>query len=425
MTLGADDLSVLDRLKLALDAEALPSGARDHATHLIRRLSSPVRIACLGRGQSGKSELINMFVGRRVIPTDRKLPTLEVVWGAAERLSITAANGAVSDVGLDRLNDAGLSSAAFLRIELPVEILKRISFLEVTPDGAPAEQRAAIDWAIRRTDIALWCTQSFTNDERELWSRVPDSLKDHAFLVLSKADKLGAEGTLSDRIAALEEIVSEEFHSLFPVATLHALAACRDDGSTDTNMRQASGGGALTDEVLRHADRGRRADMDSAYLFLSRYQVRSDPRAMASEARVPSRPSPQAESAPAPKPEAAQSMERTVAQSSLSPEAERVFADGVRFLRRRGDGILATAAENGAGTPRPVIDQCVDTVEHLVDLFSQGENDDADTDDFIDELSEAAEMMVLMQLEDGDAPAADAATLLLQLRRDMETRLAA
>ena len=74
---------------------------------------------------------------------------------------------------------------------------------------------------------------------------------------------------------------------------------------------------------------------------------------------------------------------------------------------------------------KSLIDQCVDTVEHLVDLFSQADSDDPVTDAFIDELAEAAEMMVLMQVEDGDAPAADAVTLLLQLRRDMELRLAA
>ncbi len=43
----------------------------------------------------------------------------------------------------------------------------------------------------------------------------------------------------------------------------------------------------------------------------------------------------------------------------------------------------------------------------------------------IDELAEAQDMMVLMQVEDGDGPAADAVTLLVQLRRDMEMQLAA
>ncbi len=427
MKRDTDDLSVLERLNLALETEALPAGAREHATHLIRRLSSPVRVACLGLSKSGKSQLINMFVGHRLIPTDRVLPTLEVVWADAPHVKITQADGSVVDAGIDQLASADLAQAAFLRIGFPSEILKRISLLEVTPEGAMSEQRAAIDWAIRRTDIALWCSQSFGPSEKDLWSRVPDSLKDHAFLVLTKADILGAEGKLGGLIAALDGVVAEEFHSLFPVATLHALAAIRSDGTVDDAKRLASGGGGLTVEVLKHADRGRRADMDSAYLFLSRYQVRSDPR-KAAEARTPSRPSPLEDVDPVVEPivqPVADAPQPTAEPAAEMPANVTLFADGVRFLRRRGAGLVETAASLGPGNAKPLIDQCVDTVEHLVDLFSQDETDDPVTDAFIDELAEAAEIMVLMQLEDGDAPAADAVTLLLQLRRDMELKLAA
>lgn len=448
MQKGPDDISVLDRLKLAVEAEALPASAREHATHLIRRLSSPVRVACLGQRQSGKSELINMFAGRRVIPTDRPLPTLELVWGEQPLVSITGADGSVTDAGLDILSDPQLGDAAFVRIAAPIDILRRISLLEVAPEGDPSEQRAAIDWAIRRTDIALWCSQAFGAVERDLWSRVPDSLKDHAFLVLTMADKLGAAGTLQERIAELDLIVSEEFHSLFAVATLHALAACGPDGQRDEIRFETSGGAPLFQEVLRHADRGRRADMDSAYLFLSRYQVRTDPRKVADTARAVSRAPDAEETARA---ETVANAARPVSQPvppvtapptqgpnstsaspvvSATPVAQAapdmtIFSDAVRFLRRRGAGLADTAGSLGPGNARPLIDQCVDTVEHLVDLFSQDESGNPEADAFMDDLAEAAEMMVLMQLEDGDAPAADAVTLLLQLRRDMETRLAA
>ena len=38
---------------------------------------------------------------------------------------------------------------------------------------------------------------------------------------------------------------------------------------------------------------------------------------------------------------------------------------------------------------------------------------------------DAADVILLMQSEDGEVPAADAVTLLLQLRRELEARLAA
>ena len=67
----------------------------------------------------------------------------------------------------------------------------------------------------------------------------------------------------------------------------------------------------------------------------------------------------------------------------------------------------------------------VDAVEHLVDVFSDDESGCPAADEFLDDLTEASDLMVLMQVEEGDAPAADAVTLLLQLRREMEMKLAA
>ena len=254
---SASDDTVIDRLQGALDGETMPKAARDYALHLLNRLSQPVRVSILGTPRSGKSELVNMFVGRRLIPMDAALPTTEFVWAAEEAMTVTGADGSVNrfdKIDLEALSDG---SAAFLKLELPVDILKRINLLEVVTNGAHEEIESAIDWAVRRTDIALWCSQAFSPSEQAVWSRVPDSLKDHAFLVLTKADVLSAEKVLSTRVAELESIVAEEFHSLFAVATLQAVEA-KSGADVDEAMFHASGGGALTSEILRHAERGRR-----------------------------------------------------------------------------------------------------------------------------------------------------------------------
>jgi len=60
-----------------------------------------------------------------------------------------------------------------------------------------------------------------------------------------------------------------------------------------------------------------------------------------------------------------------------------------------------------------------------VDLFCDDDMGCPAAEGFLDELTEASELMVLMQAESGDTPAADAVTLLLQLRREMEMKLAA
>ena len=102
-----------------------------------------------------------------------------------------------------------------------------------------------------------------------------------------------------------------------------------------------------------------------------------------------------------------------------------LFSDAIRFLRRRGDSLATSAEELGEGKAQALIGNCVSAVEHLVDLFSEDDSGCEAADAFIDDLAEAQDMMVLMQVEEGDGPAADAVTLLLQLRRDMEMQLAA
>ncbi|MGR3291699.1 MAG: hypothetical protein ACU0C9_10970, partial [Paracoccaceae bacterium] len=72
-----------------------------------------------------------------------------------------------------------------------------------------------------------------------------------------------------------------------------------------------------------------------------------------------------------------------------------------------------------------ILDECVNTANQLVEIFESGSSTHSDCQELHDDLMEAADMMLLMQLEQGDGPAADAVTLLLQLRREMETSLAA
>ncbi len=422
---NAPDDTVVERLEFALETASLPKAALDHAAHLLKRLSSPVRVSLLGRPGSGKSELLNMFVGRRVLSKDAKHATLELGFGETEQIIATLVNGKkVTRPGTDVSVDLG-GAAAFIRVELPLPLLQRVSFLEVVTDGSIGELKSAIDWAVRRTDIALWCTQAFTSDEKRLWTRVPDSLKDHAFLVLTKADVLSAENELSARITQLETVVAEEFHSLFAVATLQAIKAHKPDGALDEAVYHASGGGALSAEILRHAERGRRADIDSAHLFLARYQVRPVEVKTAPKPDAPAAPAAKAQSAPAP--EKVVETPKEAANFDAAPSVENIelFTNAARFLRKRGDSLTGVVADAEPGKVAPIVAQCVEVVDQLIDQFAQDDMDCPAADAFIDDLTEAQELMVLMQVESGDAPAADAVTLLLQLRRDIESNMAA
>ena len=423
----SSDETVIERLQAALVSQTMPKAARQYAQHLLNRLSQPVRVTVLGAPHSGKSELVNMFAGRRLIPKDSVLPTTEIVWGEVEAMTVTVADGSVQRFDGIELKQISGKDVAFLKLELPEEILKRINLLEVVTNGAVDELESAVDWAVRRTDIALWCSQEFGEDEQSVWARVPDSLKDHAFLVLTKADELSAKKVLSKRVADLESIVAEEFHSLFAVATLQAVTATSKK-NLDEGKFHASGGAALTSEVLRHAERGRRADFDSAHMFLARYRQSSGKSLQASAAPQLVEESNPPAVEPAPENAKADNVKKPAAVPATEiPKVENIalYTEAMRFLKRRGDSLTTAVSSMGEGKAKPLVDTCVDAVEHLVDLFSQDDSGCEAVDAFLDDLAEASDMMVLMQVEDGDGPAADAVTLLLQLRRDMEMQLAA
>lgn len=438
----APDDSVIERLEFALTSDVLPKTARDHAGDLLRRLTSPVRVTFFGKPGSGKSELINMFAGKRLLPKGARLPSTEVVHGPHEKITMTTPDGALHAFDELDFSRPDLAKAAFIRVELPLPILEQINLLEVVTTGDVSAMAAAVDWGVKRTEIALWCTQEFDEQEQVIWSRVPDTLKDHAFLVLSKADELSAQKVFTKRIAALESIVSEEFHSLFAVATLQAVEAHGADGTRDKKKFQASGGAALSAEVLRHAERGRRADVDSAELFLARYREQIEKAMRARPAKpAPLEDTPKVQPTPN-APEAEQVDARAIAQPSEEPTVETavvakavqpapatpakvknvtLFSEAAHYLRRRGESVAKVADGDG----ELIVSQCVDTVEHLIDLFSNDESGCKAADAFLDDLMEASDLMVLMQSETGEDPPADAATLLLQLRREMDEKIAA
>jgi hypothetical protein len=277
-------------------------------------------------------------------------------------------------------------------------------------DGNPDDQAAAIGWATRRADILLWCSQGFSAAEQKLWALVPDALKDRSFFVLNKADNLSAEGVLSDRITALQNIVADEFHSLFPVATLQALAAVDPKGSPDETLLNASGGKALTKAIARQVDLGRRADIDSVLMFLNRFDAAPAKNPTPKNVSRPVIPQPpvKTETPPTDIPE-------TVATHE-TPGPHDLDTAALIYLNDRTAGM----AQNF--DPTDILDQCCETANHLVDMYADADSAESTLQD---DLLDAAEVLVLMQLEEGEGPAADAVTLLLQLKRGLEGQIAA
>lgn len=398
---------VVETLSAALASDCVPGEARLHGARLLDRLKTPVNVVVMGKPQVGKSRLIHMILGRPLPLV--ALPAVEVMHGPRDRQLLLREDARIEDwtdgAGADLPEDA-----AMMRLELPEPLLTRMTLTEVTLQGPPEAMRAMADWAFGRADIVLWCTQGFDAIERALWAVAPDMLKDHSFLVLTKADHLLMKGQLQDRLADLSDIVAQEFHSLYPVATLQAISARAETGQTQRDLWSASGGRALHDVVLRLIETGRRADADNALLFLSRYaaamgQAKPQPR--------PAAPAPEVH--PDPAKDAA-----TDAPEDL--ERAQVLTEALSYLQDRADRLLSELDMTASDDCGHVLAHCLETATTLSDLLGEFSREDAALTGLQDDIQESADMMLLLQLEQSEDAATDAVTLLLQLKKDMADR---
>jgi hypothetical protein len=254
--------------------------------------------------------------------------------------------------------------------------------------------------------MVIWCSQAFTAAERWLWSAMPDRLKDHGFLVLTKADELIRAGTFAAQMAELEEVVADEFHSLVPVATLQGLAAMDGQTGASREALAASGAEALISAVLGHVEQGRRADLDAALLFLSRFGSGGP-----EVAPMP------VEVAEAPAPAAPAVVEPVTVPAAPTVAAEDTMTDvsvvrALDILREAAGPLMARMDADGHAAD--ILEGCAQAAQAVADTI-----DPAALPQLHDEAQEVAEMLVLLGLERSETAAADAVTLLLQLRRDL------
>lgn len=385
---------MVSRIDQVIFAGRLSDSSRDYGRRLMQRLITPVRVVVAGPPRSGKSALVRLLAGAQ---GSQETPPLAT--GVAGGLNATP---------------SGLFDNLVL-IEYDFGRAATGGVVSPLADIAP--------------DIILWCTQGFTTEEASFWNRVPDSLKDHSFLVLTKADELIRAGLLYDRLDGLRDIVSREFHSLLPIATLQALAATEAAAPIDPSQHAQSGAKALVEALRRLIRQGRSADLDAAEIFVRRYgdeamAVRAG-RATAPVQLPPlsepvlTREMPE-EIAPAPPEEA---VPDSPAPDALCDDADANVSE--RALRILSENTADFPAEIGADASDEIstlLSLCSDTAESLSEIVS---DEEGVSDELSEDVLEASEMMVLLALEDDANAAADAVTLLLQLRRGFETRLAA
>ena len=393
---------ILRQLERAIITGHVPDEEKRRAAQLLTRLKSTVEVVLIGKPGAGKSRLINMLTGMNIVPEVGNLPPLEVRYAPAPRTVYLMSDGSErSENGL-HLDMAPPGGTAIIRAELPLDFLDRVSLTEICLEGSPDEQKTIFNWAMNRADIVLWCSQGFDAAEQALWGGAGDSLKDHSFLVLTKADQLQMKGVLADRITRLQDIVADEFLRMFPLATIQAISAGPHEGLRDQGLWTSSGGKALMDAIMRLVATGQRADADNALMFLRR-----------TGAQLPEE---------MPRDDPGQQPEPAQRPAIIDT---RIFGEALDFLQQRADQMLRVMREGGHDKQAIVLDHCLETATRLQEIILQVEPTGPPLADIQDDVVECGDMMVLFHLEKTEDAAEDAVTLLLQLKKEMAQAISA
>lgn len=443
------------QLEYAVENDKLPDAVVASAKKVLKTLGQPIRIVLLGMPGTDKSAVLNLLLGKTLIPVDlRNLPTLQVEAGPVNQMLCTMPDGGKKIVpGIDLAALAEIKPA-LVTIKANFPALSKINLMEIVASTDEDQQRKAIAWACKRADIAIWCTTKFNSVEQDLWYDVPDDLKDNSYLLLTKTEDLSGQAEINTRLAEMAKSSGEEFLRIFALSARRALEIRAQESNMDLTAFKATGATTLIAAIMSQIKARQGAAQGAAEQILAKHCDDIDfgslkepktprlpaldpiPKPVVQETMSPA----EQEAVQPPKQEVVQPAKQKAApapaapkqQVAPPPKVEKSIKVGtpleqaLKFVQENQTELIDLLTKEDLPTVKNVLKICETAATEVPEII--GEDSLPPLSYICSAAYEMQNIVVLMQAEKNEkdeSRADNAITLLLQLRRDIEAMIVA
>lgn len=351
------------RLLQLLDDGAFPKRCQNMARALAKRLSAPLRLSIIGPCGAGKSRILNLIAGTDIVAPGALLPPLTLRYTDEWQTTHTDASNNRSHYKGNQIARAAAAGAVLIEVGGPIEGLRSLELLEVDLPEPEHEQRAALNWVARRSDICLWCNSDPTENDFDLWAEMPDRIKDHAWLI----------NTHTETEAVADALVES------------AIGAEQLSRSIALNISDPESCAAFLSELEAHCRHGRKAECEAAETLIARYAPRDEVASTATG--VPE-------------------LDPMTSANLLKPIADVL------------PGLQASNLEN----PNEILGLCHSAIE---EMSMAVESQTSLPEDKVSAIEEAYDFITLLQLEETTSAALDGLSLLAQIKDELSAPQAA
>lgn len=384
-----------DDLRLDLEqlvfSSTLPDAQKLEATKLLEQLETPIRVVLAGADACDRLRLLGALLCQSL----SELPpaSIYVQHGPVFQVSFQSADGSITRPSQGSLAPPSDTPIARTYMRSPHPILEHLRVhLPGRMELNQLRRNDPMAGLAHIADIVIWATDSFTGLEASQWAPLPRSLKDHSLLV----HMAGLRPTLPDRLDRLKKLAKRDFY-----------AFCSVDLNTVQTIAEAEAN-SLRQKLAKLTQLGVASLEDRISLFLDRHEAYlSDPEdEIGVSAQVLS------------------PLEKEDPPATLQ-ELQRLYKDAAKVLRKQATLMCDPPPDDSHEQISQLLQGCAETAEHLTSLFEPVDNPDPTFCALREEVLSSADRLLLMSMETGVAPAIDAVSTLLQMRRDFDLQFEA